>query len=120
LGGYGNFGSYIARSLGRDANIQLLIAGRSAEKARTFAASLDAFHSAESHALDICDDLTVALARIAPDIVIHTTGPFQTQDHRVARVSPRAATILILWMRAISSRPSTGLTPKPGQRMCWW
>jgi saccharopine dehydrogenase-like NADP-dependent oxidoreductase len=85
IGGYGNFGSYIARSLGRDANIRLLIAGRSAEKARTFAASLDAFHSAESHALDICDDLAVALARIAPDIVVHTTGPFQTQDHRVAR-----------------------------------
>ncbi len=85
IGGYGNFGSYIARSLTGDADIRLLIGGRSAEKARTFAASLDAFHSAEGHALDIDGDLAEALARIAPDIVIHTTGPFQTQDHRVAR-----------------------------------
>jgi hypothetical protein len=29
--------------------------------------------------------LPEALSRIAPDIVIHTSGPFQTQDHRVAR-----------------------------------
>jgi saccharopine dehydrogenase-like NADP-dependent oxidoreductase len=85
IGGYGNFGSYIARSLKGDTDIRLLIGGRSVEKARTFAASLDAVHSAEGHALDIDGDLTAALARIAPDIVVHTTGPFQTQDHRVAR-----------------------------------
>lgn len=85
IGGYGNFGSYIARSLAGDANVRLLIAGRSAEKADAFAASLDAVHAAEDHTLDIDGDLDEALARIAPDIVIHTTGPFQRQDHRVAR-----------------------------------
>ncbi len=87
IGGYGNFGSYIARSLAGDTNIRLLIGGRSVEKARTFAASLEAFHSAEGHSLDINADLAVALARIAPDIIVHTTGPFQRQDHRVARAS---------------------------------
>lgn len=85
IGGYGNFGSYIARSLADETSIRLLIGGRSAEKAQAFAASLDAAHAAESHALDIDRDLVAAMARIAPDIVIHTTGPFQTQDHRVAR-----------------------------------
>jgi len=85
IGGYGNFGSYIARSLAGNDNIRLLIGGRSAEKAKVFAASLDANHTTERHALDINGDLAEALARIAPDIVIHTTGPFQTQDHRVAR-----------------------------------
>jgi NAD(P)-dependent dehydrogenase (short-subunit alcohol dehydrogenase family) len=85
IGGYGNFGSYIARSLAHDADILLLIGGRSKEKARAFAASLDAAHPAESHALDIDDDVGEALKRIAPDIVVHTTGPFQIQDHRVAR-----------------------------------
>jgi saccharopine dehydrogenase-like NADP-dependent oxidoreductase len=85
IGGYGNFGSYIARTLAADSNTRLLIGGRSVEKARTFAASLDAFHSAESHALDIDGDPAVALARIAPDIVVHTAGPFQRQDHRIAR-----------------------------------
>lgn len=39
----------------------------------------------EGHAIDINGDLNEALARIAPQIVIHTTGPFQTQDHRVAQ-----------------------------------
>jgi saccharopine dehydrogenase-like NADP-dependent oxidoreductase len=85
IGGYGNFGSYIAHSLKGDADIQLLIAGRSVERARTFAASLDAFHPAEGYALDIDGDISAALARIAPDIVVHTAGPFQKQDHRVAR-----------------------------------
>jgi len=84
IGGYGNFGSYIAGSLAKDVDIRLLIGGRSAEKAQAFAASLDTAHPAEGHALDINGDLAEALARIRPDIVIHTTGPFQTQDHRVA------------------------------------
>lgn len=85
IGGYGNFGSHIARSLAGDTDIRLLIGGRSLEKARAFAASLDSFHPAEGHALNIYGDLGTRLAHIAPDIVIHTTGPFQTQDHRVAR-----------------------------------
>lgn len=85
IGGYGNFGSYIARSLAADADIGLLIGGRSAEKAQAFAASLHATHPAEGHALDIDGNLAEVLTRTAPDIVIHTTGPFQTQDHRVAR-----------------------------------
>lgn len=85
IGGYGNFGSYIARSLAGDHCICLLIGGRSADKARTFATSLTTVHPAEGHALDINGNLAEVLARIAPDIVIHTTGPFQTQDHCVAR-----------------------------------
>jgi len=85
IGGYGNFGSYIARSLASEDNIRLLIGGRSADKANVFAASLDAVHPAEGHSIDINGDLAPALARIAPDIVIHSTGPFQTQDHCVAR-----------------------------------
>jgi NAD(P)-dependent dehydrogenase (short-subunit alcohol dehydrogenase family) len=85
IGGYGNYGGYIARSLAREADILLLIGGRSEEKARAFSASLDAVHPAESCALDIVGDVGEALKRIAPDIVIHTSGPFQVQDHRVAR-----------------------------------
>lgn len=85
IGGYGNFGGYIARSLCADAGIQLLIAGRSAAKASAFCATLEAVHPAEGYAIDIDGDLRGALGRIKPDIVIHTTGPFQSQDHRVAR-----------------------------------
>jgi saccharopine dehydrogenase-like NADP-dependent oxidoreductase len=87
IGGYGNFGGYIARSLAPDPKIRLLIGGRSEAKARDFATRLGAANQAEGHAIDIDGDLVAAFDRITPTIVIHTTGPFQRQDHRVARAS---------------------------------
>lgn len=85
IGGYGNFGSYIAKSLASEPAIQLLVGGRSVEKAARLLASLYTVNPAESHTIDITRDISVALARIRPHIVIHTTGPFQAQDHRVAQ-----------------------------------
>ena len=85
IGGYGNFGSYIAKSLADDPAIQLLIGGRSSEKATRFIAGLTTAHPAEPHAIDIHGDIDAALASIDPELVIHTTGPFQSQDYRVAR-----------------------------------
>lgn len=85
IGGYGNFGGYIARSLSADPRIRLLIGGRSRERALAFAASLGADCAAEAHEIDIDGDLAGAFARIRPDVAIHTSGPFQTQDYRVAR-----------------------------------
>ena len=85
IGGYGNFGSYIARRLAGDGEIRLLVGGRSVAKAQAFVASIRPVHAPEAHAIDIDCPLPEALARIAPDIVIHTSGPFQRQHHRVAR-----------------------------------
>jgi hypothetical protein len=85
IGGYGNFGSYIARGLAGDAEIRLLVSGRSVARAQAFITSIRPVHAAEPHAFDINGDLPRSLARIAPDVVIHTSGPFQMQDHRVAR-----------------------------------
>jgi hypothetical protein len=85
IGGYGNFGSYIARSLAGDAEIRLLVGGRSVARAQAFITSIRPVHPAEAHAIDINGDSPEALARIGPDVVIHTSGPFQTQDHRVPR-----------------------------------
>ena len=87
IGGYGNFGSYIARALATDPNISLLIGGRSKSKADAFAAGLDAANPASGCVLDIYQDVQARLREIGPDIVIHTTGPFQLQDHRVARAA---------------------------------
>jgi hypothetical protein len=84
LGGYGNFGSYIARSLASDQGIQLLIAGRSKEQACAFAASLDAANSVEAHSIDIESGFQLNLGELAPDMVIHTVGPFQGQGYAVA------------------------------------
>jgi hypothetical protein len=87
IGGYGNFGSYIARALACDANISLLIGGRSQDKADAFAASLHSINPASGWSIDIDGDVEARLRDIAPDVVIHTTGPFQTQDYRVARAA---------------------------------
>lgn len=84
LGGYGNFGSYIAQSLAREPSIQLLIGGRSYEHAATFAVSLDAANPVKAYSIDIALDLQRDLRDAAPDMVIHTVGPFQGQDYGVA------------------------------------
>jgi hypothetical protein len=84
IGGYGNFGGYIARSLAADGNVTLLVGGRSLSKAQQFAAGLQAKHPPEAMALDIFADLGVSLAKARPDIVVHTTGPFQSQSYAVA------------------------------------
>jgi hypothetical protein len=87
IGGYGNFGSYIARSLAGDANIVLLIGGRSLAKAKAFAAGLNARNPAIGCALDISSDISDRLGDLTPNVVIHTTGPFQSQEHSVARAA---------------------------------
>lgn len=87
LGGYGNFGALIARELARDADIDLLLAGRNADAARHMATSLSSPDGAriEGVALDIeAPDLQSRFAALAPNLIIHTCGPFQGRDYRVA------------------------------------
>ena len=87
IGGYGNFGSYVARSLAEDPNISLLIGGRSKEKADAFAATLGAVNPAGGCSIDISSDINLRLRELRPDIVVHTTGPFQSQGYEVARAA---------------------------------
>lgn len=82
LGGYGNFGAHIARALAGDPGIELVICGRDLAKAERCADALNAANPAQAAIVDI-DDPASALAAIAPDLVIHTVGPFQRQDYRV-------------------------------------
>ena len=81
IGGYGNFGSYIARRLAKEADLQIIIAGRNLDKATKLAEDI----GAEAVNLDIHHDLATHLTQIKPDIVIHTSGPFQEQDYHVAK-----------------------------------
>lgn len=89
LGGYGNFGSTIARSLAPDPDIQLLIAGRSLERAVALASSLGAANPAEAYSVDIDSTLESCLGDAAPDMVVHTVGPFQGQSYAVAEACIR-------------------------------
>jgi hypothetical protein len=80
LGGYGVFGSRIAARLAAGGH-EVLVAGRSAEKAERFCAgkaglaplALDRTHVAE------------ALALHRPALLIDATGPFQAMDYAVPR-----------------------------------
>ena len=86
LGGYGNFGSYVARALAPEPGIEVVICGRSATKAKVFAEGLAAANPARGAEIDIAEP-EAALAAIAPDLVIHTVGPFQEQDYRIAQAA---------------------------------
>ncbi len=88
LGGYGNFGGYVARALAPNPDIELVICGRDEGKANAFAAELDAANPARGAVVDIREP-EAALRAIAPDLVIHTVGPFQQQDYRVAQAAIR-------------------------------
>lgn len=86
LGGYGNFGGYVCRALADDERIQLIVAGRDLAMARTFAGTLGAANPALSVAVDVRTPAE-AVADCRPDLVIHTVGPFQKQDYRVAEAA---------------------------------
>ncbi|WP_282607324.1 saccharopine dehydrogenase family protein [Pelagibius sp. Alg239-R121] len=84
IGGYGNFGSFITKKLAQDDNIQVIVAGRSSDKANKLISELDSVHKPEAYTLDINIGITEALGAIRPDIVVHTSGPFQAQGYGVA------------------------------------
>lgn len=81
IGGYGNFGSFISRRLAGEKNIRVIIAGRSLDKAQVLADDI----CGEAVQLDIHSGFGQALDKIKPDIVIHTSGPFQAQGYDVAK-----------------------------------
>lgn len=88
IGGTGNFGGRICRRLLDQPNTELIVTSRSAASAESLVNSLrqqrpDAAISAA--ALDqSSSDFEQDLRNLEPDIVIHTAGPYQGQDYRVA------------------------------------
>lgn len=83
IGGYGNFGQFIARRLAQETDIQVIVAGRSLQKAQQAARTLSQRHPVEAAQVDINHQFPQALQTIAPAIVIHTSGPFQSQSFQV-------------------------------------
>lgn len=87
LGGYGNFGKRIAESLSALKGITVLIAGRNLQKAQALCESLaekGVAAALEPLTLDIqSPQFEAELAALLPDLVIHTSGPFQGQNYRV-------------------------------------
>lgn len=87
LGGYGNFGKRIAESLLGREGIEILIAGRSIEKASAICKQWSKEGPQallKPTALDInSSKFEEELRQLSPFMVIHTSGPFQGQDYRV-------------------------------------
>jgi saccharopine dehydrogenase-like NADP-dependent oxidoreductase len=89
LGGYGNFGKRISESLSAIKGITIVIAGRSIKKADVLCEALSekgALAELSAIAIDIhSSSFLYQLKTLAPDLVIHTGGPFQGQDYCVAK-----------------------------------
>jgi hypothetical protein len=79
IGGYGGFGARLSRRLAATGHL-VLVAGRNAEKAARFAATLA---KAAPVAADRNADLAPVLAAHRPDLVIDAAGPFQGSEYRV-------------------------------------
>ena len=87
LGGSGFFGQRIAAALTLKPSLRVLLAGRDLQRARDAAAAMEL---SREHAVQIdagAADLVQRLRDLQVDVVIHTAGPFQGQDYRVARAA---------------------------------
>ena len=76
LGGYGMFGGRLAELLSDIADLELLICGRSAERADGFCTAYQGVAQVRSFPLDR-KDIGGALMSEKPDIVVDASGPFQ-------------------------------------------
>ncbi|HEV2270243.1 MAG TPA: saccharopine dehydrogenase NADP-binding domain-containing protein [Steroidobacteraceae bacterium] len=90
LGGYGFFGHRICASLAGDPSIRLLVGGRHRDRALETVQRLG-LGTAQALAIDAnhCDFARL-LKESEAEILIHTAGPFQHQDYRVARAAIEA------------------------------
>ena len=94
LGGYGAFGGRIAERLAREPDIEVMIAGRSLERAAEFATRLQNRARSKITPLRL-DGTQVAaddLAALRPLLAINASGPYQQQDYRLARACIAAGT----------------------------
>jgi hypothetical protein len=82
LGGYGIFGSRIAEALAREPGSQVRVAGRNSKVGLNFAHRI----GAEFRECRLDDLGSIRDAISGSHVVIHTAGPFQGADYRVAEL----------------------------------
>lgn len=81
IGGYGNFGFRLAKLLGPDARLTVILAGRNLGKAQAACTDLNTYAAIfKPLKLNRNRDLTSQI-EVAPDIIVDTSGPFQAYDH---------------------------------------
>ncbi len=88
IGGTGQFGARISRRLAKLQSIELLISSRDQGRAEVLAQEIQSSNpnaTVSGIALDQRSaDFESDIKKLVPFIVIHTTGPYQGQDYRVA------------------------------------
>lgn len=92
VGGYGFFGSRLVERLSLQANLDIVIAGRNKLSSETLRARLQpqAQANLQSAVVDAQgESLDHALTKWAPDVLVHTSGPFQGQNYAVAKACIR-------------------------------
>lgn len=89
VGGYGAFGARAAERLAREPDLEIIVAGRSLERARGAAVELSGKVVAmvEAVAFDAIRPDAAALHAIVPKVIINASGPFQSQDFTLARAA---------------------------------
>jgi hypothetical protein len=89
LGGYGAFGARVSERLAASPGLELVVAGRSRERAERLARELAAKARANVRAavMDAGSITADDLRAERTALVINASGPFQTQDYRVARAA---------------------------------
>ena len=90
LGGYGNFGARIARTIARDPAIAVTVVGRDPTRAADMAAAiaLECGQRVDAAAFDVtARDIAMRLRALEPNLVICTCGPYQSRDYGVARAA---------------------------------
>ena len=89
IGGTGHFGGRICRRLAGEPNTELVVTSRSEANATRFVGELVAGFPDASIRPAYLDQFSANfeddLRRLSPTIVVHTAGPYQGQDYRVAR-----------------------------------
>ncbi|MGO4332333.1 NAD-dependent epimerase/dehydratase family protein [Cupriavidus sp. 2TAF22] len=84
VGGTGNFGARICRSLAADAQHEIIATGRSESSRGTPPCTL----GVRTATLDILSpNFRTDFAKLRPELVVHCAGPFQGQDYRVAEAA---------------------------------
>jgi saccharopine dehydrogenase-like NADP-dependent oxidoreductase len=87
IGGYGNFGARVCRGLAVSPAMEVVTAGRHPERGQGAFDGLKLQHARLDHS---AREFPASLKRLAPDLVIHCAGPFQSQDYRVALAAMEA------------------------------
>lgn len=90
IGGYGVFGGRLARLLVDEPRLTLIIAGRSAARARTFCKQLNGRAQIMPKAFDRSGNIEAQLHGLDLDVIVDASGPFQdygTDAYRVVRAA---------------------------------